>query len=86
VPDRRNAETETALIERAQNGDRDAYEELVRRYYTSVVNIVHRMCGDTSLAEDAAQEAFLSNIWTLTYREMKALESSLPVEIPAPVE
>jgi RNA polymerase sigma-70 factor (ECF subfamily) len=59
VPDRRNAETETALIERAQNGDRDAYEELVRRYYTSVVNIVHRMCGDTSLAEDAAQEAFL---------------------------
>jgi hypothetical protein len=29
---------------------------------------------------------FESNIWTLTYREMKALESSLPVEIPAPVE
>jgi len=55
----RNAEAEPALIEQAQNGDRSAYEELVRRTYTCVVNIVHRMCGDMSLAEDAAQEAYL---------------------------
>jgi hypothetical protein len=26
---------------------------------------------------------FESNVWTLTYREMKALESNLPVELPA---
>jgi RNA polymerase sigma-70 factor (ECF subfamily) len=55
----RNAEAEPALIEQAQNGDRRAYEELVRRTYTCVVNIVYRMCGDMSLAEDAAQEAYL---------------------------
>jgi RNA polymerase sigma-70 factor (ECF subfamily) len=59
VPDSRKAETEIVLIERAQNGDRDAYEELVRCHYTCVVNIVQRMCGDPNLAEDAAQEAFL---------------------------
>ncbi|KAF0106525.1 MAG: RNA polymerase sigma-70 factor ECF subfamily [Anaerolineaceae bacterium] len=59
MPASRNAEAELALIEQAQNGDRSAYEELVRRYYTRVVHIVHRMCGDMTLAEDAAQEAFL---------------------------
>jgi len=55
----RNAETEIALIERAQKGDRDAYGDLVHSYYTCVVSIVQHMCGDTHLAEDAAQEAFL---------------------------
>lgn len=53
------AETELTLIEQAQNGDRNAYGELVRRYYSSVVNVVYRMCGDAGLAEDMAQEAFL---------------------------
>lgn len=53
------AETELNLIEQAQSGDRSAYGELVRRNYTSVVNVVYRLCGDTGLAEDMAQEAFL---------------------------
>jgi len=57
--DSRNPENEVALIERAQNGDRDAYGDLVHGYYTFVVNIVCHMCGDTLLAEDAAQEAFI---------------------------
>ena len=53
------AETETGLIEQAQQGDRNAYGELVRRHYQGVVLVVTRMCGDTGLAEDAAQEAFM---------------------------
>ena len=53
------AETETGLIEQAQQGDRNAYGELVRRHYQGVVLVVSRMCGDTGLAEDAAQEAFI---------------------------
>lgn len=53
------AATETSLIEQAQNGDRNAFGELVRRHYQGVVLVVYRMCGDTGLAEDAAQEAFL---------------------------
>jgi RNA polymerase sigma-70 factor, ECF subfamily len=53
------AVTETNLIELAQNGDRNAFGELVRRHYQGVVLVVYRMCGDHDLAEDAAQEAFL---------------------------
>ena len=53
------AETETSLIEQAQNGDRNAFGELVRCHYEGVVQVVYRMCGDTGLAEDATQEAFL---------------------------
>ena len=55
----KTADTETSLIEQAQNGDRNAYGELVRRQYQGVVLVVTRMCGDTGLAEDAAQEAFI---------------------------
>jgi RNA polymerase sigma-70 factor (ECF subfamily) len=53
------AETETALIAKAQNGDRNAFGELVRRHHPGVVNVVYRMCGDVELAEDAAQDAFI---------------------------
>jgi RNA polymerase sigma-70 factor (ECF subfamily) len=54
-----SAGTETGLIEQAQHGDRNAFGELVRRHYQGVVLVVTRMCGDTGLAEDAAQEAFM---------------------------
>ncbi|HUF39209.1 MAG TPA: sigma-70 family RNA polymerase sigma factor [Anaerolineales bacterium] len=50
---------EAALIEQAQNGDRHAYGELVRRHHAGVIRVVYRMCGDPALAEDAAQDAFI---------------------------
>jgi RNA polymerase sigma-70 factor (ECF subfamily) len=53
------ADTETNLIEMARHGDRNAFGELVRRHYQGVIRVVTRMCGDTGLAEDAAQEAFM---------------------------
>jgi RNA polymerase sigma-70 factor (ECF subfamily) len=53
------AETELELITRAQQGDRRAFSELVRRHREGVINVVYRMCGDVNLAEDAAQEAFI---------------------------
>jgi RNA polymerase sigma-70 factor, ECF subfamily len=52
-------DSETGLIEQAQHGDRNAFGELVGRYYPGVVRVVYRLCGDTGLAEDMAQEAFL---------------------------
>ncbi len=52
-------ETETDLIQRAQAGDSGAYGELVQRYYLPVVNVAYRLCGETALAEDMAQETFL---------------------------
>ena len=53
------AAAETRLIEQAQNGDRNAFGELVLRHYQGVVMVVYRMCGDAGLAEDATQEAFI---------------------------
>jgi RNA polymerase sigma-70 factor (ECF subfamily) len=53
------AETELDLITRAQQGDRRAFGELVRRHREGVINVVYRMCGDANLAEDVAQEAFI---------------------------
>ena len=52
-------EDETALIQKAQNGDRNAFGELVIHYYPGVVQVVFRLCGDAGLAQDMAQEAFL---------------------------
>jgi RNA polymerase sigma-70 factor (ECF subfamily) len=52
-------ETELQWIARAQNGDRQAFSELVYHYREGVINVVYRMCGDANLAEDAAQEAFI---------------------------
>jgi RNA polymerase sigma-70 factor, ECF subfamily len=52
-------ETEKDLVFLAQQGDRNAFGELVRRHYQGVVRVVYRMCGDTALAEDATQEAFI---------------------------
>ena len=52
-------ETEADLIQRAQDGDTGAFGELVHHYYAPVVNVAYRLCGETNLAEDMAQETFL---------------------------
>ena len=53
------AEDELELIAQAKQGDRRAFGVLVRRHRQGVINVVFRMCGDASIAEDAAQEAFI---------------------------
>lgn len=55
----KTVDTELGLIEEARQGDRNAFGELVRRHYENVVHVVYRMCGESQLAEDAAQEAFI---------------------------
>ena len=52
-------DNETQLVTQAQNGDRNAFSELVRIHAQGVLNVVYRMCGDTLIAEDAAQETFI---------------------------
>jgi RNA polymerase sigma-70 factor (ECF subfamily) len=52
-------ETERTLIAQAQQGDKQAFSELVRRHRQGVISVVYRMCGDMNLAEDVAQDTFI---------------------------
>jgi RNA polymerase sigma-70 factor, ECF subfamily len=47
------------LIERCQQGDRAAFEELVRLTHRRVYSLAFRLVNDRSDAEDVAQEAYL---------------------------
>ena len=53
------------LVERAQQGDTDAYAELVRRYQELAVRAAYLVIGDSDEAEDAAQEAFIKGFYAL---------------------
>lgn len=50
---------EKELVILAQNGDRNAFSELVSIHAQGVRNVIYRMCGDLQIVEDAAQETFI---------------------------
>ncbi len=53
-------EDESQLIRRSQQGELDAFNQLVERYQGHVYNLALRMLGDDALAADASQETFIS--------------------------
>lgn len=50
---------EADLVAASARGDQDAFRQLVQRYQRLVLRVAFRSMGDTSLAEDVAQEAFI---------------------------
>jgi RNA polymerase sigma-70 factor (ECF subfamily) len=50
------------LMARTAEGDELAFEILVRRHQTSVLNLVYRYVGDRTKARDLAQEVFI-RVW-----------------------
>ena len=50
------------LMARIANGDNDAFEILVNRHQTSVLNLVYRFIGDRTEAKDLSQEVFIQ-VW-----------------------
>ena len=52
-------ETDEALVLKSQGGDRQAFEELVRRTARLVFSRLYLETGDTHRAEDLVQETFL---------------------------
>ena len=47
------------LIERCLNGDREAFDELVRRYEKQAYNLAYRLAGNYDDASDVVVEAFV---------------------------
>jgi RNA polymerase sigma-70 factor (ECF subfamily) len=69
---------ERELVSRAQNGDRNAFSELVRIHAQGVLNVIYRMCGNMQVAEDAAQETFIQAWLKLqSYRPQASLKNWL---------
>ena len=50
--------SETQLVEAAQNGHLESFSTLYERYHSSMVALAYSMLSDRDLAEDAAQEVF----------------------------
>jgi RNA polymerase sigma-70 factor, ECF subfamily len=47
------------LVARARAGDQNAFEQLYERYHAPILNYLHRMVGDRTVAEDLAQDSFV---------------------------
>jgi RNA polymerase sigma-70 factor, ECF subfamily len=56
---------DTALVERARQGDDDAYAELVTRYQALAARTAYVICGSEADAEDVAQEGFVKAYYAL---------------------
>jgi RNA polymerase sigma-70 factor (ECF subfamily) len=50
---------EAALIALAKEGDREAFEQLVRETYTDTYTLAYRLCGNEEDAADVTQETYL---------------------------
>jgi len=55
------------LMARIAKGDDDAFEILVTRHQTSVLNLIYRFIGDRTQAKDLSQEVFL-RVWQTANR------------------
>ncbi len=53
-----NLNSETTLVEAAQNGHLESFGALYERYHSSMVALAYSMLADRDMAEDAAQEVF----------------------------
>lgn len=47
------------LAQKARNGNKEAFDQLVRRYYPQIYNYIYRRTDNKEFAEDLTQETFL---------------------------
>ena len=50
------------LIKRCQNGDKEAFQELVKMYHPYVYRFLIRTTGDEQLSQDLTQDTFIKII------------------------
>jgi len=65
-----NLNSETQLVEAAQNGHLESFGTLYERYHSPMVALAYSMLADRDLAEDAAQEVF-----AVACRDIESLKS-----------
>jgi RNA polymerase sigma-70 factor (ECF subfamily) len=51
---------EALLVDRAKQGDRDAFSALIEKHASAVLTVAWRIVGNRALAEDVAQETFMA--------------------------
>ncbi|MHC2069136.1 RNA polymerase sigma factor [Bremerella sp. T1] len=60
--------TDGEILSAVLAGDADQYAVVVKRYRRALLNLAYSYLGDSQLAEDAVQEAFLNSFkWLHTY-------------------
>ena len=55
-----NIDDDLENVLRCQEGDVDAFEEIVRKYQKKMFNISYRITGDYNDAAEVAQDAFVA--------------------------
>ncbi|HHY17373.1 MAG TPA: sigma-70 family RNA polymerase sigma factor, partial [Firmicutes bacterium] len=64
---------DTDIIKKVQNGDNDAFGDLVEKYHRNVYNLAYRLTGDREDAMDITQEAFLR-----VFRSISSFQTGKP--------
>lgn len=64
---------ENDLVKKAKEGDRTAFDVLVRHCAKDIYNLCFRLCGNKASAEDIAQDAFIS-----AYKNMNKFQQKSP--------
>jgi RNA polymerase sigma-70 factor (ECF subfamily) len=67
---------ETDLIEKVKNGERNAFEELERRFRPKIINQLRRLCHNENEAEDIFQEVMVTLYLKLNTFEGKSTLST----------
>lgn len=65
--------TEEEIVSRCQTGDEQAFAELFHRYKVKAMRLAYAILGDTTLADDATQEAFIQ-----AFRAIRNLRPGTP--------
>lgn len=59
-PKKIDADADDELVRAIQEGQRDLFPDLIRRYEQTLFNFAFKMCGHASDAEDVVQDAFIN--------------------------
>lgn len=69
---------DTTIIRRIQDGEVDAYAELVHKYHRNLLAFIFRIVKDAHLAEDIGQEVFLN-----VYKHLSGFDPGQGTPFPA---